>query len=872
MLPITSFKKEIVNAVKNHAFTIVTAETGSGKSTQIPQYLAECFDEVVVTEPRVMAAKTLAYRVAEEMNETIGEKVGYRTAYDKCSSSDSKILFCTDGLQLIRTIFDKESQKNRVLVIDEAHEWNLNIETLIAWCKFMDGKWNTKIVVMSATIDTESLADFFGSDVKMISVPGTLYDVEVEERSSYDLTPSIAGSVNMGKNVLVFVPGKKEISNVINELTKMELNATILPLHGELDWEDQKKCFETYSNPKVIVATNVAQTSITIPDIDVVVDTGEARVSVANNGIQGLFLKKISKADVIQRKGRAGRTKNGKYILCSDTSIKYLSEFTVPEIQRSILDRVVLQIATIGLDAEELKFFHQPNNEAILEAKRQLKAIGALSDNTVTELGHKIVKIPVSVQFARMIVEAEKYGVTEQVLTIAAIVEMGGLLAKEGSYFDFTVEKNSDLLAELDVWNYLNQLGYIEFDKLKINKKSFFKIKEHIKKLKEVLFGIVELKNNDDREAVLKSCLSGMVSHIYTNGYNGWYEGNDGITARLSKNTCILRGNFVVGIPKEIEFSTRYGIKQSMNIITFASKIDGATLCELIPDSIKTETLVRYSSSQDAVEVTVNKYFLGEEIYYDVRYDKEHPEYERLKKEYEDSVKTYQFTSDERKQKVVVIDGKQFEVYYHSYPRRAIIYIDSETLFTTDINNVFLDSGEKVWIGFRNFYCKEMDNIVALRNSVEMQRVIRIRENKEREYESLKVNTIDDVLKNESKLGKVILTMDKGGYGDTPILSYGSIALRKNTVSFKLVDDEELANSNTLEALQYLFIKEVEKKYGENKFSHLPGKKKKVLTDSEREVKKDFDSLVREVLLNLTVENTAENLEFLEEYYQDVLK
>ena len=147
-----------------------------------------------------------------------------------------------------------------------------------------------------------------------------------------------------------------------------------------------------------------------------------------------------------------------------------------------------------------------------------------------------------------------------------------------------------------------------------------------------------------------------------------------------------------------------------------------------------------------------------------------------------------------------------------------------------------------------------------------------IRENKEREYESLKVNTIDDVLKNESKLGKVILTMDKGGYGDTPILSYGSIALRKNTVSFKLVDDEELANSNTLEALQYLFIKEVEKKYGENKFSHLPGKKKKVLTDSEREVKKDFDSLVREVLLNLTVENTAENLEFLEEYYQDVMK
>lgn len=525
ILPITNYKNDIIEAVRNHSFTIISAETGSGKSTQIPQYLATYYSQVVVTEPRIMAAKTLAKRVAEEMNVTLGQEVGYRTAYDKCSSPTSNILYCTDGLQLIRTIFSEDNETENVLIIDEVHEWNLNIETLIAWCKFMQGKWNTKVVIMSATLDTDGLANFFGEDVEVLNIPGNLYDVAVEEKPNYALIDTIKENINDGKNILVFVAGKKEIHSVIEELEQE--NATVLPLHGEMDWDDQKKCFEHYCNPKVIVATNVAQTSLTIPDIDVVVDSGEARISIAENGIQGLFLKDISRSDIAQRKGRAGRTKSGKYFLCSDTPMEYRNEYSIPEIQRSILDRVVLQLATIGLDAEELQFYHQPDIEAILTAKKELTVIGALSDNQVTELGHKIVKIPVSVQFARMIVEAEKYGVTEQVMTIAAIIEMGGLLAKEGNYYDFTPERESDLLAELDVWNSINKIGYIDFKKLGIKKKSFFKIKEHIQKLKETLYGIVEMTNNDDREAVVKSCLCGLVSHIYVRNYDR-YRSEDG--------------------------------------------------------------------------------------------------------------------------------------------------------------------------------------------------------------------------------------------------------------------------------------------------------------------------------------------------------
>lgn len=873
LLPITNYKNDIIDAVCNHSFTIISAETGSGKSTQIPQYLADYYSQIVVTEPRIMAAKTLAKRVAEEMNVTLGQEVGYRTAYDKCSSPTSNILYCTDGLQLIRTIFSEDNETENVLIIDEVHEWNLNIETLIAWCKFMQGKWKTKVVIMSATLDTARLADFFGEDVAVLNIPGNLYDVSLEERPKYALIDTIKENINDGKNILVFVAGKKEIHRVIEELDGE--NATVLPLHGEMDWDDQKKCFEHYSNSKVIVATNVAQTSLTIPDIDVVVDSGEARISIAENGIQGLFLKDISRSDIAQRKGRAGRTKSGKYFLCSDTPMEYRNEYSIPEIQRSILDRVVLQLATIGLNAEELQFYHQSELEAILTAKKELAVIGALSANQVTEFGHKIVKMPVSVQFARMIVEAEKYGVTEQVMTIAAIIEMGGLLAKEGNYYDFTSEKESDLLAELDVWNSINKMGYIDFKKLGIKKKSFFKIKEHIQKLKETLYGIVEITNNDDREAVVKSCLCGLVSHIYVRNYDK-YRSEDGTEVQLDRNSCVSNySQLIVGIPKTIEFKNRYGWTNSLSLVSFASKIDVNTLFELVPNSITEETSLRYSRSMDTVEITIRRSFAGIVVDTEIKYDNTHPKYTELKAKYEEELSdcsnSIMHNSDNR-QEVVVIDGRQFAVHYSFWDKGGVVYIDNETLFTTNVKEVILDSGEKVRFCAETLIGRKETNIVALKNAVEMNRLNRIRERKRQEYETLRINSLDDVIKNASRIGKIELTMNNGGYGDMPILAYGYIALKKNTVTFKLGDDEEIAKSNTLEALQYLFFKEIEKRYGESKFSHQEGKKKKILTESEMEAKKDFDSLVREVLLSLTIENALENLEFLEEYYQELMK
>ena len=868
LLPIANYKKEIIEAVCNHSFTIISAETGSGKSTQIPQYLATYYNQIIITEPRIMAAKTLAKRVSEEMDVTLGQEVGYITGYDKCYSPTSNILYCTDGLQLIRTIFNNDIETENVLIIDEVHEWNLNIETLISWCKFMYGKWKTKVVIMSATIDTNGLANFFGEDVAVLNIPSTLYDVTVEERPKYTLIDTIKENIDDGKNILVFVAGKKEIYSIIEEL-KQE-NATVLPLHGEMDWDEQKKCFEHYSNSKVIVATNVAQTSLTIPDIDVVVDTGEARISIAENGLQGLFLKDISRSDITQRKGRAGRTKSGKYFLCSDKSIISRNEYPIPEIQRSILDRVVLQLATIGLNAEELQFYHRPDIEAILTAKKELNIIGALSNNKVTELGYKIVKIPVSVQFARMIVEAEKYGVTEQVMTIASIIEMGGLLAKDGHYYSFTSERESDLLAELDVWNSINMMSYIDFKNLGIKKKTFFKVKEHIQKLKETLYGIVELTNNNDRKAIVKSCVCGLVSHIYVRDYHT-YLGEDGTEVQLDKNSCISNySQIIVGIPKKIEFKNCYGWISSLNLVSFASKIDVNTLFELAPNRIVKETNLRYSKSMDAVEITTASSFAGIVIDTEFHYDKTHPEYAELKRKYEELM--YNGRPSDDMQEIIVIDDKQFKIYYNCWNKEGSVYIDNETLFTTNVKEVILDSGKKVHFRSELLIDREETNIVALKNAVEMKRLKQIREKRKKEYESIRITNLYDVIKNASKIGKIELTMNNGGYGNVPVLAYGYITLTKNTVTLKISDDEGVANSNTLEALQYLFLKEIDKKYGESKFSHQEGKKKKILTESEIEVKKDFDSLVREILLNLTIENSIENLEFLEEYYQELMK
>lgn len=908
-LPIANFKNEIVKAVLSHLYTIIAAEPASGKSTLVPQYLSEIYDKVIITNPRVMPCITLATYVAEQMGEELGGYVGYRTGFKKCSSPDTVIEYVTDGFQLIKSIYNENKDKRIAIVIDEVHEWTQATESLVAWCKFMTKAWNAKIIIMSATMETDKLAQYLGvKDTAVLQIPGKIYDVKVEQREEDELISTIMEKIAYHRNTLVFLPTQKKIYQVMEELQEEGANAVILPLYSELGWEGQKKCYETYLKPVVILSTNIAQTSVTIPRINSVVDTGTAIVPTAKDGIVEYALTDISQADITQRMHRAGRMEDGDYTLCSDTPIHAREEYPVPEIQRSLLDHTALRLATTGVDIEDLEFFHQPKQEDIEAAKQKLRNAGALNENgNVTEIGHKIAKMPISTEKARMILEAEKYGVVKEVITIAAITEVGGLLQRrakndprpEASYSNFTDETTSDLLAELDVWNYLMRLDYIDFKALGINRRNFKHVRDHIDKIIYALQDTVEISSSDDREAILLACLSVQTSNIHTYYGHGDFLGEDDVARSIDRRSCLHRGyiggsSFLFGKPIRIPYKDKWGFERHFDILQFATKVDSSLLIKLIPDRIDIREDLLYNCEEDAVIVSQFGYFRGNQISYDSHVDYNHPEHARLKAEYEElkaererrraelerrqaeydwtySTLQSQNTQVDTEQRTVVIDGKVFDVS-HFYPAKPTVNLDGITLFTTKQNEVFLDNGKQVYFDCAYILSRRCKTISELRKAVEMKLRAQVVQEVKDTHESQEVSTIRELLLKQGRLGEATLCYYFGTYQQNFGSVYVGLYLDRNTVTFKVVEDEETANSNTLTAIQYLFMKEINSLYGESKFSHLPGSKKKILTPREADHKADFDSFVRECMPDLSVDNVSERLELLAEFYQELME
>ena len=591
-LPIDSYKSAIMRSIRDNPVTIITAETGAGKSTQVPQWLLEEGYQIVVTQPRRLAARTVALRVAEEAGSRLGDLVGYRTGglNDHNFSMNTKALFVTDGLQLVREITGNGN--TQVLVIDEVHEWNVNIETLVAWTRkeLLAGS-KLKVVLMSATVEAEKLSRFY-SNAPVITVPGRLFPVTTSEDGGHSVVSNILDLVSQRRNVLVFQPGKKEIADTVEEVSR-ELSrfgspAVVLPLHGELDPEEQQRCFEKHDLPTVIVATNVAQTSITIPFIDAVVDTGVERRIELRDGIEGLFLNPVSQADCMQRRGRAGRTKEGIYILCSDMPLAMRSEFPQAEIERVRLDQLVLRLASIGLDATTLEFFHQPQRETLLEAKRALIAMGAMEeDGSVTKIGRDINRLPISVQYGRMVVEAMSRNVLGDVITIAAILEAGSLKGRDPYevWRHLTNEIKSDLLAELDFWKASQGKRAKEMrEELGLNSKSVFKAREIRQKLVEVFREHrITVTSTGNRHEILMSCIAGMVDHLYQNVYGGYKNGGN-TSRQLDKKSVVgAYSPWIVGLPRDIQFKDRYDNPRTLNLVSMITIVDPLWLVELAP-------------------------------------------------------------------------------------------------------------------------------------------------------------------------------------------------------------------------------------------------------------------------------------------------
>lgn len=615
--PIDDYIDQIAQTIEQNQFTIVCAETGAGKSLGVPQMLANLGKHVVVTEPRIIAAKSLAARASDEMGENLGERVGYRTALYHKDSPDTQLLYCTDGLEMVRRLAGRERQCD-VLVIDEIHEWNTNMEVLLAWVK-SQAKENPqmRVVIMSATIDSDGLKDYLGAGTATVEVPGRTFKVtQVDPGRSIE--DDVKKLVDSGRNVLVFQPGKREIEETIEALRKMRVNAEILPCHGDMPLEEQDRVFKRYARPKVVVATNVAQTSITISDIDAVVDSGTERRIETENEIEGLYIGPVSQADSAQRRGRAGRTKPGIYIDHCETPWAKRPDFPVPEMRRVRPDQAILRLLEAGVDIEEFQLFHSPSAQAIAEAKKTLRALGCVDkDDQITPLGREIARLPTSVEGGRMIVEAKRRGVLDEVVTAVAIREAGTLVDFENDNWRNLCygEDDADLLALAKVLEAMEQ----ELAKANDSGTSTKEIFEYYGVKEKVFHRAVEARSlirqhlgfeteerppsNHNHIDIVKSLAAGLVEHVYqqTDAERGLYR-NGAEPRKLSRSSVVHGSDWLVGKPFDVE-SKKDDSSKIHHLITYATRIKPAWIAELAPHlmTVQEGENPRYSQKNDQV-------------------------------------------------------------------------------------------------------------------------------------------------------------------------------------------------------------------------------------------------------------------------------
>tara|TARA_B110000908_G_C10265941_1_gene463946 strand:- start:1310 stop:5092 length:3783 start_codon:yes stop_codon:yes gene_type:complete len=450
-LPVSGARDEVISALRDHQVVVVVGATGSGKTTQLPKMALEYLQEISAgsgkvvgkrklvgcTQPRRIAAASVAKRVAEEMEVSLGEEVGYQVRFDDVCGKNTVLKFMTDGILLAETQGDVRLGGYGVIIIDEAHERSLNIDFLLGYLKrLLLERADLRVIISSATMDAGGFSDFYGKDTPVIDVEGRTFPVEtryLESRADEDISRCVARCVDSiskeGEpgDVLVFLPGEREIRECAEVLEgRMMASTVVLPLYARMGMAEQQRVFNTIPGVRrVVMATNVAETSLTIPGIVYVVDTGVARVSRWNPSrqVQRLQVEKISKASARQRKGRCGRISDGVcYRLYGEEDFEERDEFTDPEIKRSSLAGVILRMKFLGLpEIDEFPFLDPPSSKHVAEGYRTLREIDALDEeNELTGIGKTIARVPVEPRLARMLLESVRVGCYEEMLVIVS--------------------------------------------------------------------------------------------------------------------------------------------------------------------------------------------------------------------------------------------------------------------------------------------------------------------------------------------------------------------------------------------------------------------------------------------------------------------
>ena len=481
-LPVSQKRDKIIKAIKENQVIVICGETGSGKTTQLPKM---CLDAglgiqgmIGHTQPRRLAARSVANRIAEELQTETGKVVGYKVRFSDTLGENSLIKLMTDGILLSEIHHDAFLNRYDCIIVDEAHERSLNIDFLLGYLKqLITKRRDLKIIITSATIDPQRFSKHF-NNAPIIEVSGRTYPVEVEYRDTEtedgehrDLQRSIADCVDEISHhdrgdILVFLSGERDIRESADYLSKQNLqNTEILPLLARLSATEQNKIFKGSSKRRIILSTNVAETSLTVPGIKYVIDTGLARISRYSwrSKIQRLPIEKVSQASANQRKGRCGRVSAGVcYRLYSEDDFNLRKEFTEPEIQRTNLAAVILQMENMKLGhVEDFPFVEPPDSRLVNDGYKLLDELGAINKHyKVTEIGKQLARLPIDPKLGRILIESVKESCLKETLIIVSALAvqdprerpLNKQQAADEAHKSFT-DKQSDFISWLNLWN-----------------------------------------------------------------------------------------------------------------------------------------------------------------------------------------------------------------------------------------------------------------------------------------------------------------------------------------------------------------------------------------------------------------------------------
>ncbi|CAM3950051.1 ATP-dependent RNA helicase HrpA [Serratia silvae] len=557
-LPVSQKKQDIFAAIRDHQVVIVAGETGSGKTTQLPKICLELGRGVKGlighTQPRRLAARTVANRIADELETPLGGSVGYKVRFNDQVGENTLVKLMTDGILLAEIQQDRLLMQYDTLIIDEAHERSLNIDFILGYLReLLPKRPDLKVIITSATIDPQRFSRHF-NNAPIIEVSGRTYPVEVRYRpvvddaddTERDQLQAIFDAVEeLGRegpgDILIFMSGEREIRDTADALTKLNLPHTeVLPLYARLSNSEQNRVFQSHHGRRIVLATNVAETSLTVPGIKYVIDPGTARISRYSfrTKVQRLPIEPVSQASANQRKGRCGRVSDGICIrLFSEQDFLSRPAFTDPEILRTNLASVILQMTSLGLgDIAAFPFVEAPDNRNIQDGVRLLEELGAIktAENghyQLTPQGRQLAQLPIDPRLARMVLEAQKSGSVREMMIITSALSiqdprerpMDKQQASDEKHRRFA-DKESDFMAFVNLWDYLKEQqkenSSSQFRRLCRNDfLNYLRVREWqdiYTQLRQVVkeLGLPVNSVPSDYRSVHTALLSGLLSHI----------------------------------------------------------------------------------------------------------------------------------------------------------------------------------------------------------------------------------------------------------------------------------------------------------------------------------------------------------------------